>query len=216
MDPRHPHRRRRRHGRRRHGHARPARRARLRERARVRLGALGRTTGRRTHRRGGDPEALSRGDIDLFLFSVGTGASRELVPHAIEGGATAIDKSSAYRLQDGIPLVVPEVNGARALENNRSSRTRTAARSRSPACSSRSTKRPASSASASRPTSRSRAPARRRWTGSRTKRRPTTTCAWTGSSTARSSTRSRSSAPRPRRSWSCPTCRSRPPASACR
>ncbi len=63
------------------------------------------------------PEALSRGDIDLFLFSVGTGASRELVPHAIEGGATAIDKSSAYRLQDGIPLVVPEVNGARALEN---------------------------------------------------------------------------------------------------
>jgi aspartate-semialdehyde dehydrogenase len=63
------------------------------------------------------PEALSRGDIDLFLFSVGTGASRELVPHAVAGGAIAIDKSSAYRLQDGIPLVVPEVNGARALGN---------------------------------------------------------------------------------------------------
>lgn len=29
------------------------------------------------------PEALSRGDIDVFLFSVGTGASRELVPHAV-------------------------------------------------------------------------------------------------------------------------------------
>jgi aspartate-semialdehyde dehydrogenase len=63
------------------------------------------------------PEALSRGDIDVFLFSVGTGASRELVPHAVAGGAVAIDKSSAYRLQDGIPLVVPEVNGARALDN---------------------------------------------------------------------------------------------------
>ena len=63
------------------------------------------------------PEALSRGDIDVFLFSVGTGASRELVPHAVEGGAIAIDKSSAYRLQDGIPLVVPEVNGDRALGN---------------------------------------------------------------------------------------------------
>jgi aspartate-semialdehyde dehydrogenase len=63
------------------------------------------------------PEALARGDIDVFLFSVGTGASRELVPHAVEGGATAIDKSSAYRLQDGIPLVVPEVNGARAIGN---------------------------------------------------------------------------------------------------
>ncbi len=63
------------------------------------------------------PEALSRGDVDIFLFSVGTGASRELVPHAVAGGAVAIDKSSAYRLQDGIPLVVPEVNGARALGN---------------------------------------------------------------------------------------------------
>ena len=63
------------------------------------------------------PEALSRGDIDIFLFSVGTGASRDLVPHAVAGGAIAIDKSSAYRLQDGIPLVVPEVNGARALGN---------------------------------------------------------------------------------------------------
>jgi aspartate-semialdehyde dehydrogenase len=63
------------------------------------------------------PEALSRGDIDIFLFSVGTGASRELVPHAVRGGAVAIDKSSAYRLQDGIPLVVPEVNGNRVTGN---------------------------------------------------------------------------------------------------
>jgi aspartate-semialdehyde dehydrogenase len=63
------------------------------------------------------PDALSRGDVDVFLFSVGTGASRELVPHAVAGGAIAIDKSSAYRLQDGIPLVVPEVNGQRAVGN---------------------------------------------------------------------------------------------------
>jgi aspartate-semialdehyde dehydrogenase len=62
------------------------------------------------------PEALSRGDVDLFLFSVGTSASRELVPHAVAGGAVAIDKSSAYRLEPGIPLVVPEVNGGRARE----------------------------------------------------------------------------------------------------
>ena len=60
------------------------------------------------------PEALSRGDVDLFLFSVGTGASRELVPHAVAGGAVAIDKSSAYRLDPRYPLVVPEVNGDRA------------------------------------------------------------------------------------------------------
>ena len=64
------------------------------------------------------PEALSRGDVDVFLFSVGTSASRELVPHAVRGGAVAVDKSSAYRLEPGIPLVVPEVNGARAREHD--------------------------------------------------------------------------------------------------
>src|SRR2546430_9578965 len=61
------------------------------------------------------PGALSAGDLDLCLFSVGTEASRELVPHAVRGGAIAIDKSAAYRLEEGIPLVVPEVNGERAL-----------------------------------------------------------------------------------------------------
>jgi aspartate-semialdehyde dehydrogenase len=60
--------------------------------------------------------ALSAGDLDLCLFSVGTSASRELVPPASAGGAICVDKSSAYRLVDGYPLVVPEVNGARALE----------------------------------------------------------------------------------------------------
>jgi aspartate-semialdehyde dehydrogenase len=63
-------------------------------------------------------EALARGDIDLFLFSVGTSASKELVPHAVRGGAVAIDKSAAYRLEPGIPLVVPEVNPRRALEHD--------------------------------------------------------------------------------------------------
>ena len=64
------------------------------------------------------PEALAAGDLDLALFSVGTSASRELVPHAVRGGAIAVDKSSAYRLEPGIPLVVPEVNGARAFEHD--------------------------------------------------------------------------------------------------
>jgi aspartate-semialdehyde dehydrogenase len=64
------------------------------------------------------PEVLSAGDLDVCLFSVGTSASRELVPHAVRGGAVCVDKSSAYRLEPGIPLVVPEVNGARAREND--------------------------------------------------------------------------------------------------
>jgi aspartate-semialdehyde dehydrogenase len=64
------------------------------------------------------PETLGAGDLDICLFSVGTALSRELVPHAVRGGAVAVDKSSAYRLQDGVPLVVPEVNGERAAEHD--------------------------------------------------------------------------------------------------
>jgi aspartate-semialdehyde dehydrogenase len=56
------------------------------------------------------PEALAAGGLDLVFFSVGTDASRELVPHAVRGGAVVIDKSDAYRLRDGIPLVVAGVN----------------------------------------------------------------------------------------------------------
>ncbi|HEY2353821.1 MAG TPA: Asd/ArgC dimerization domain-containing protein [Gaiellaceae bacterium] len=60
-------------------------------------------------------EALTSSGFQLVLFSCGTTASRELVPAAVGGGAVVVDKSSAYRLVDGYPLVVPEVNGRRAL-----------------------------------------------------------------------------------------------------
>jgi aspartate-semialdehyde dehydrogenase len=62
------------------------------------------------------PESLA--GFDLCFFSVGAKASRELVPHAVKGGAVCVDKSEAFRLQDGVPLVVPEVNGERALEHD--------------------------------------------------------------------------------------------------
>jgi aspartate-semialdehyde dehydrogenase len=64
------------------------------------------------------PDALASAEVDLALFSVGTSASLELVPYAVRGGAVAVDKSSAYRLEPGVPLVVPEVNGARAREHD--------------------------------------------------------------------------------------------------
>jgi aspartate-semialdehyde dehydrogenase len=63
------------------------------------------------------PDALGAGELDVLLFSVGTSASRELVPPAAESGALCVDKSAAFRLSDGIPLVVPEVNGVRAGEH---------------------------------------------------------------------------------------------------
>jgi aspartate-semialdehyde dehydrogenase len=62
-------------------------------------------------------EALSD-DLDLCFFSVGTSASLELVPPAAQAGAVCVDKSSAFRLAGGVPLVVPEVNGERALEHD--------------------------------------------------------------------------------------------------
>jgi aspartate-semialdehyde dehydrogenase len=61
--------------------------------------------------------ALSAGDLDVCFFSIGTQWSRELVPVAAQAGAVCVDKSSAFRLEDGVPLVVPEVNGERALEH---------------------------------------------------------------------------------------------------
>src|SRR5919109_2415494 len=64
------------------------------------------------------PETMAAGDLDVCLFSIGTAVSLELVPHAVRGGAIAIDKSSAYRLEEGVPLVVPEVNGNRAREHH--------------------------------------------------------------------------------------------------
>jgi aspartate-semialdehyde dehydrogenase len=62
------------------------------------------------------PDALVNGGFDVALFSVGTSNSRELVPHAVRGGARVVDKSAAFRLADGIPLVVPEVNGSRVTD----------------------------------------------------------------------------------------------------
>jgi aspartate-semialdehyde dehydrogenase len=61
--------------------------------------------------------ALGAGDLDVCFFSVGTELSRELVPVASDAGAVCVDKSSAFRLAEGVPLVVPEVNGERALEH---------------------------------------------------------------------------------------------------
>ena len=48
--------------------------------------------------------------IDLALFSAGSGASLVHAPIAAEAGALVVDNSSAWRMQQNVPLVVPEVN----------------------------------------------------------------------------------------------------------
>jgi aspartate-semialdehyde dehydrogenase len=48
--------------------------------------------------------------IQVALFSAGANVSSEYIPYAIESGAICIDNSSAFRMDDDVPLVVPEVN----------------------------------------------------------------------------------------------------------
>jgi aspartate-semialdehyde dehydrogenase len=48
--------------------------------------------------------------FDLALFSAGAGTSRAFAPEAVARGCVVVDKSSAFRLEPGVPLLVPEVN----------------------------------------------------------------------------------------------------------
>lgn len=48
--------------------------------------------------------------VDLAFFSAGGTRSKEFAPHAVDSGTLVIDNSSAFRMQEGVPLVVPEVN----------------------------------------------------------------------------------------------------------
>jgi len=49
-------------------------------------------------------------NIDIVLSAVGNSLSKKFLPWAVEAGAVVIDNSSAYRLNDDVPLVVPEIN----------------------------------------------------------------------------------------------------------
>ena len=50
--------------------------------------------------------------VDVAFFAAGNPVSEAYAPKATEAGVTVIDKSSRFRMVPGVPLVVPEVNGA--------------------------------------------------------------------------------------------------------
>ncbi|MDB5369566.1 MAG: aspartate-semialdehyde dehydrogenase [Roseomonas sp.] len=50
--------------------------------------------------------------VDIALFSAGSGISRRYAAVAVQAGAVVVDNSSAFRMEPGVPLVVPEVNAA--------------------------------------------------------------------------------------------------------
>ena len=49
-------------------------------------------------------------DVDIALFSSGSDISKEYRKYVVDSGAVMIDNSSAFRMEDDVPLVVPEVN----------------------------------------------------------------------------------------------------------
>ena len=48
--------------------------------------------------------------VDIALFSAGGTVSKEFAPLAVKSGAIVIDNSSCFRMDEGVPLIVPEVN----------------------------------------------------------------------------------------------------------
>ena len=50
--------------------------------------------------------------VDIALFSAGAGISRKFAGFAVKAGAAVVDNSSAFRMDEDVPLVVPEINGA--------------------------------------------------------------------------------------------------------
>jgi aspartate-semialdehyde dehydrogenase len=49
--------------------------------------------------------------IDIALFSAGGSISKKFAPFAVQAGAIVIDNSSAFRMDENVPLVIPEING---------------------------------------------------------------------------------------------------------
>lgn len=56
--------------------------------------------------------------VDLAFFSAGSAISRKFAPQAVKAGAIVIDKSSAFRMDNQVPLIVPEVNPQDIYKHN--------------------------------------------------------------------------------------------------
>lgn len=55
-------------------------------------------------------ESMKNG-YDYIMFSAGASVSKKYAPIAAEAGSVIIDNSSAFRMDNNVPLVVPEING---------------------------------------------------------------------------------------------------------
>jgi aspartate-semialdehyde dehydrogenase len=57
-------------------------------------------------------------DVQIAFFSAGGSISKEFAPSAVKAGAVVVDNTSYFRMKEGIPLVVPEVNGDQIARHN--------------------------------------------------------------------------------------------------
>lgn len=57
-----------------------------------------------------DENSFDKGNIDLALFSAGGSVSEKFIPIAIRNGVRCVDNSSFFRMDENVPLVVPEIN----------------------------------------------------------------------------------------------------------
>ena len=78
--------------------------------------ASSRSVGKKLKYRGTDLEVKelkkdSFAGVDIALFSAGGGIAREYAPLAAKAGCVVVDNSSAFRMDETVPLVVPEING---------------------------------------------------------------------------------------------------------
>ena len=55
--------------------------------------------------------------VDIALFSAGAARSKEFAPAAVQAGAVVVDNSSAFRMDEDVPLVVPEINPQKIKEH---------------------------------------------------------------------------------------------------
>src|SRR5438094_4252402 len=79
--------------------------------------ASARSVGKRLTFRGeeytvGELTKNSFAGVDIALFSAGGSISKEFAPIAAKAGCVVIDNSSAFRMDENVPLVVPEINAA--------------------------------------------------------------------------------------------------------
>jgi len=91
--------------------------------AELRLLASARSVGKKMKFRGVDVAVQELTDeslvgVDIALFSAGGAQSKRFAPAAVKAGAVVVDNSSAFRMDPGTPLVVPEINAGELAKHH--------------------------------------------------------------------------------------------------